>query len=176
MADPWAATEQGWKDLVTDPGPPSPKLPAGVGLVRWKDPLPAPPAPEPAPEWSRSDHKLWLTAGSLMALATLVLAVLGVLSFRGHGPPPALINGSTDRPVLLATPEAHTAAARLATPSRATLPPAAPNVSRSPTTARAAQPSGKSAAAHAQAQAPSSSSTKSHKSKHARSHKATAKR
>jgi hypothetical protein len=146
--DPWATTEQGWKDLIT-PAPAAPLMAAlptestrnpelPTGIVTWQEPRPAGLQMREEPSWTRSDHRLWITAGSLMALATGVLALLGMLSFSGQkpaAPAAALISSSNEHAALVTPPatkdtrpelkQAATAA------TRAAAAPAAPATTRS---------------------------------------------
>ncbi|MGZ3404903.1 MAG: hypothetical protein ACXVAN_00560 [Polyangia bacterium] len=98
--NPWGNTiDDGWKDLVVSSAPPPPPrealaepvvknraLPAGFNL--WQEHGAARPAsvetPVEEPNFTAGDRRLWLVAGSLMAMATLVLGVLGLLTF-GNG-------------------------------------------------------------------------------------------
>jgi hypothetical protein len=103
--DPWGSDlDNGWKDLVVSsapppPGPPPPPLSAlreppdsGVrnralpaDLNTWQEHgarAANVPAPVDEPSFSASDRRLWLVAGTLMGLAVLVLAVLGMLTFN----------------------------------------------------------------------------------------------
>ncbi len=92
--NPWGTTvDDGWKDLVvaSSPPPPPPRedavvknraLPADFNT--WQEhgatrAALAPSADEPS--FSKGDRRLWVVAGSLMGAATLVLAVLGLLTF-----------------------------------------------------------------------------------------------
>ena len=128
--NPWGETiDDGWKDLVVSSAPPPPPREALEPVARNR-PLPAdfktwqehgapragatvaPPIEEP--NFTAADRRLWLVAGTLMGLATLVLAVLGMLTFGGStssAPAPAL---AADAPRATVEP-AHAAAS----PSRA---------------------------------------------------------
>ena len=126
--NPWGETiDDGWKDLVVSSAPPPPPREALVEAVVRNRPMPAdinawqehgaaraaaiePPVEEP--NFTAGDRRLWLIAGTLMGLATLVLGVLGMLTFGG---------GSS----LVSAPAAEApraAAAATAEPSRAAQP------------------------------------------------------
>ncbi|HEX9105412.1 MAG TPA: hypothetical protein VF997_24545 [Polyangia bacterium] len=96
--NPWGNTiDDGWKDLVVSSAPPPPPREAVEPVVRnrvlpddfntWQEhgaPRVAPvEAPVEEPSFSAGDRRLWLVAGTLMGLATLVLGVLGMLTFGG---------------------------------------------------------------------------------------------
>ena len=90
--------ENGWKDLVVSSAPPPPPREAMDPVVKnrslptdfntWQEhgaPRAAVvEAPVDEPNFTAGDRRLWIIAGSLMAMATLVLAVLGLLTF-GNG-------------------------------------------------------------------------------------------
>src|SRR3954465_7875980 len=95
--NPWGnSIDDGWKDLVVSSAPPPPpreamaepvvrNRPLPSSLNTWQEHGPPRPAGAPAaveePSFSDGDRRLWLIAGTLMALATLVLGVLGMLTF-----------------------------------------------------------------------------------------------
>lgn len=120
-ADPWAADiDNGWRDLVISSAPPPPPreatepasaknrmLPAD--LRTWQEHgAPRVPSGEHAVDEVAfaGDRRLWFVAGTLMAMAAMVLALLGYLTF-----------GSTSAAVVDPTP-APTAAAAPATPAQ----------------------------------------------------------
>src|SRR5207237_7053754 len=89
--NPWGETiDDGWKDLVVSSAPPPPpreamepvvrNRPLPVGINTWQEhgarmAAVAPPVEEPS--FTAGDRRLWIIAGSLMAMATLVLGMLG---------------------------------------------------------------------------------------------------
>jgi hypothetical protein len=97
--NPWGDTiDDGWKDLVVSSAPPPPPREALMEPVVRNRPMPAdinawqehgaprtgpiaPPVEEP--NFTAGDRRLWLIAGTLMGFATLVLGVLGMLTFGG---------------------------------------------------------------------------------------------
>ena len=97
--NPWGDTiDDGWKDLVVSSAPPPPPREALLEPVVRNRPMPTdinawqehgaaraaaivPPVEEP--NFTAGDRRLWLIAGTLMGLATLVLGVLGMLTFGG---------------------------------------------------------------------------------------------
>jgi hypothetical protein len=91
--------DNGWKDLVVSSAPPPPPREAMAEPVVKNRALPndfntwqehgaargaAVEAPAEEPSFTAGDRRLWIVAGTLMALATLVLAMLGLLTF-GNG-------------------------------------------------------------------------------------------
>jgi hypothetical protein len=146
--NPWGNTiDDGWKDLVVTSAPPLPPpppreamaepvvrnrpLPAGVNM--WQEHGAAraavvPPVEEP--NFTAGDRRLWVIAGSLMAMAALVLGLLGMLTFGGGSSPAA-----TPSPVAAASP-------RAVEPTRAAEP------ARAPAVAHATNPRVLKAAAH----------------------------
>ena len=128
--NPWGTSvDDGWKDLVVSSAPPPPPREALQPIARNR-PLPdnfdiltehgaprvaAPEAPVDEPTFTRGDRRLWIIAGSLMAMATLVLGVLGLLTFG---------NGAVAAAPAAETPHAAAAAvepARAAVPSHETV-------------------------------------------------------
>ena len=93
--NPWGNTiDDGWKDLVVSSAPPPPpreamepvvkNRPMPVGINAWQEHgarAAVVQAPVEEPNFTAGDRRLWIIAGSLMALATLVLAMLGLLTF-----------------------------------------------------------------------------------------------
>ncbi len=94
--NPWGnSIDDGWRDLVVSSAPPPPPrealdtgpknraLPSDI--TTWQEHGAARVAVEPAeePSFTAADRRLWVIAGTLMALAALVLGVLGVLTFGG---------------------------------------------------------------------------------------------
>jgi hypothetical protein len=120
--NPWGnSIDDGWKDLVVSSAPPPPPqredapvknraLPADFNT--WQEHgagrgTLAPAAEEPS--FSAGDRRMWVIAGTLMAAATLVLCVLGVLTFGSSttaAPVPTV-----DAPVAVAVPAAQPASA-----------------------------------------------------------------
>jgi hypothetical protein len=99
--NPWGnSIDDGWKDLVVSSAPPPPPreamaepvvrnrvLPAGISTWQEHGARAASPSvetPAEEPNFTAGDRRLWLVAGTLMGLATLVLAMLGLLTF-GNG-------------------------------------------------------------------------------------------
>jgi hypothetical protein len=121
--NPWGdSIDDGWKDLVVSSAPPPPPREALIEPVVRNRPMPtdinawqehgaprtgpiAPPVDEP--NFTAGDRRLWVIAGTLMGLATLVLGVLGMLTFGG---------GLSSAPAVEAP---RAAAASVAEPSRA---------------------------------------------------------
>src|SRR6185437_11385340 len=134
--NPWGdSIDDGWKDLVVSSAPPPP--PAREDAPVKNRPLPADmntwqehgaargtiaPIAVEEPSFSKSDRRMWVIAGSLMAAAAMVLAVLGVLTF-GSTPAAPQPAASIEPPVAVAAPaarpasSAHTQAAAVATKS-----------------------------------------------------------
>jgi hypothetical protein len=101
VADPWAPSDvdSGWRDIVVSSAPPPPpaeafqpmRSPINSTVLRdlhtWQEHgtgrAAAAAAPIEEPNFNASDRRLWRAAGALMALATLVLAALGLLTFGG---------------------------------------------------------------------------------------------
>ncbi len=101
VADPWAPSDvdSGWRDLVVSSSPPPPpreafqpmRSPINSTVLRdlhtWQEHgtgrATAAAVPTEEPNFNASDRRLWRAAGALMALATLVLAALGLLTFGG---------------------------------------------------------------------------------------------
>jgi hypothetical protein len=93
--NPWGNTiDDGWKDLVVSSAPPPPpreamdpvvkNRPMPVGINTWQEHgarVAAVVAPVEEPNFTAGDRRLWIIAGSLMAMATLVLGMLGLLTF-----------------------------------------------------------------------------------------------
>lgn len=121
--DPWAADiDNGWRDLVISSAPPPPPRPPreATELPVRNRPLPAdlrtwqehgaprvPSGEHPVEEPSfAGDRRLWIVAGTLMAMAAMVLALLGYLTF-----------GGLSAPVVEAAPPAPAAAPVAATPA-----------------------------------------------------------
>jgi hypothetical protein len=91
--------DEGWRDIVSSAPPPPPPLPADVSVrinvpanvtttdrqgcvtrVQFGAPIVVP-EPE-TPSFEPGDRRMWIVAGCLMGLATLVLLVLGFLTYR----------------------------------------------------------------------------------------------
>jgi hypothetical protein len=95
--DPWTAdVDDGWRDLVISSAPPPPPPPAREAIEpphmpsdmrAWQEHGAARPITVEEPNFSAGDRRLWIMAGALMAMATLVLGVLGLLTF--HAAPSA---------------------------------------------------------------------------------------
>lgn len=101
-ADPWAPDiDNGWRDLVISSAPPPPPREAfdtgpknralPSDLNTWQEHgaprhRAAEVAPVEEPHFTADDRRLWRVAGALMALAVLVLGVLGWLTFGGSLP------------------------------------------------------------------------------------------
>ncbi|MCU1277323.1 MAG: hypothetical protein JWM53_869 [bacterium] len=93
--NPWGTEiENGWKDLVVSSAPPPPpreaiepvvkNRPLPVGFNTWQEHgarAASVEAPVEEPSFTAGDRRLWIIAGSLMAMATLVLGMLGLLTF-----------------------------------------------------------------------------------------------
>ncbi|MDB4967465.1 MAG: hypothetical protein JWN44_3154 [Myxococcales bacterium] len=129
---PWGNQESldnGWKDLVVSSAPPPPpreaveplksrELPADFHT--WQEhgsraaagAVVEPGAGEPS--FTAGDRRLWVVAGSLMAMATLVLGLLGALTFGGKP--------SSSEPVLEAPRAAVVEPVHAVAPSRAVEP------------------------------------------------------
>jgi hypothetical protein len=93
--------DEGWRDLISSAPPPPPPLPRDasvrinvpvgtttdrqgcVARVQFGGDIVLPPEPE-KPSFDAADRRLWKVAGGLMGLATLVLLVLGLLTFRNE--------------------------------------------------------------------------------------------
>lgn len=94
--DPWTAdVDNGWRDLVISSAPPPPPPPAreAIGppelpsdMRAWQEHGAARAVTVDEPSFSAGDRRLWIMAGSLMAMAALVLALLGTLTFRATAP------------------------------------------------------------------------------------------
>jgi len=101
--NPWGnSIDDGWKDLVVTSAPPLPppppreamadpvvrNRPLPANLNTWQEhgaPRAAAAAPVvDEPSFTHGDRRLWLIAGTLMGLATLVLGLLGMLTFGGR--------------------------------------------------------------------------------------------
>jgi hypothetical protein len=98
--------DAGWRDLVSSAPPPPPPLPVDASIrisvptgvrtdgqgcvtrVQFGGDIIVPPAETPS--FDASDRRMWMVAGGLMGLATLVLLVLGVLTFRSESSAPAV--------------------------------------------------------------------------------------
>jgi hypothetical protein len=92
--------DDAWRDLISSAPAPPPPMPRDVSVrisvpaevttnrqgcvtrVQFGGDIIVPTAPE-KPTYDATDRRLWKVAGALMALATLVLLVLGMLTFRG---------------------------------------------------------------------------------------------
>lgn len=127
--NPWGETiDDGWKDMVVSSAPPPPPREALVDAVVRNRPLPADmntwqehgaprvatiETPVEEPNFTASDRRLWLMAGTLMGLAALVLGVLGMLTFGGGA-------ATVSAPAAEAP---HASAAAVAAPSRAAVAP-----------------------------------------------------
>lgn len=94
--------DEGWRDLVSSAPPPPPPLPQMAAEKSQRTSVPAdvttdrhgcvtnvqfgehaaPVAMAERPSFDASDRRMWMVAGGLMGLATLVLLLLGVLTFR----------------------------------------------------------------------------------------------
>jgi hypothetical protein len=128
--DPWGSDiDNGWRDLVVSSAPvPPPPLPRDVlepapnrvlpaDLNTWQEhgaPRPTPvPLPVEEPSFSAGDRRLWLVAGTLMALAFLVLGLLALLTFGKMAslddtvpPPLAIVPAPSPAPAQVAATEA----------------------------------------------------------------------
>jgi hypothetical protein len=117
--NPWGNTiDDGWKDLVVSSAPPPP--PAREDAPVKNRPLPtdfntwqehgsraaAVQAPVDEPSFSSGDRRLWVIAGSLMGAATLVLGVLGVLTFGSPGATVVPVAATVAAPVAVDAPHA----------------------------------------------------------------------
>jgi hypothetical protein len=126
---PWGNPEidNGWHDLVVSSAPPPPPREA-LEPVAKNRPLPndfrisqehgsraaSVERPVDEPSFSAGDRRLWVVAGSLMAMATLVLGLLGFLTFGGSAAAPVV---AAVRPAVV-EPAAPAAPARAVEPAR----------------------------------------------------------
>lgn len=139
--NPWGTSiDDAWKDLVVSSAPPPPSPPpiprhaadSGVrnrpmpnDLATWQEHgaprVPSVEMPVEEPSFSASDRRLWLVAGTLMGLAALVLAVLGVLTFGSVSPSLTAAPTAAAAPVAVDAPQAAgVESARPAAPSART--------------------------------------------------------
>jgi hypothetical protein len=99
----WSDSEAGWRALADDSAPPTASCPPpaktrarvatprprlATAVQRSRVPTPAPPL---IPRFDASERQLWRIAGSLMALAFVVVGVLGLLTFWPEHSAPAAI-------------------------------------------------------------------------------------
>lgn len=128
-SNPWGTSiDDAWKDLVVSsapaPPPPVPRdaaeplvrnraLPAG--MTTWQEHgaprVPSVEVPVEEPSFSASDRRLWLVAGTLMGLAVLVLALLGLLTFGGVAPSTSAAAAAVAEPAAVEPAPATTARA-----------------------------------------------------------------
>jgi hypothetical protein len=118
--NPWGNTiDDGWKDLVVSSAPPPPPAREDAPVKNralpndfntWQEhgsrAAAAVEAPVDEPSFSSGDRRLWVIAGSLMGAATLVLAVLGVLTFGSSNAPVVPVAATVAAPVAVDAPHA----------------------------------------------------------------------
>jgi hypothetical protein len=116
--DPWTAdVDDGWRDMVISSAPPPPPPPAReaieppslpTGMHAWQEHGAGRPITVEEPNFSAGDRRLWKMAGALMAMATLVLAMLGLLTYRAarSTEPASESRAAVDAPIAVDAPRA----------------------------------------------------------------------
>ena len=123
-ADPWTADiDNGWRDIVISSAPPPPPREAvepsaknrmlPSDLRTWQEHggprVPSGEHPVDEPSFA-GDRRLWIVAGTLMAMAALVLALLGYLTFGNPSAPVAEAAAVPAAPIAASAPATEPAA------------------------------------------------------------------